>query len=116
MSTQQEDKTTVKCKKLHNEALDNLYLSDKITDTESRITRWAGHITHRGIKEMGKKFCPKTLGVKAILIDLSTHRRKYSMGFRETGSGGVDCIHLPQNRISLQTFVNTVMTLYVPQN
>jgi hypothetical protein len=38
--------------------------------------RWAGHITHKGIQEMGKKFCPKTLRVKAIL-DLSTDRKKY---------------------------------------
>jgi len=38
------------------------------------------------------------------------------MGFREMGSGGVDWIQLPQNRICLQTFVNTVMTLYVPQH
>jgi len=64
-------------KKLHNEALYNLCLSDNITETESRIMRWAGHRTHRGIQEMGKKFCRKTLWVKTILIDLSTDRRKY---------------------------------------
>jgi len=77
ISTHQGDKATVKWKKLHNEALYNLYLSDNITETESRIMKWAGHITHRGIQEMCKKFCPKTLWVKAILIDLSTDRRKY---------------------------------------
>jgi hypothetical protein len=77
--------------------------------------RWAGHITQRGIQGTGKKFCPKTLRVKAIL-NLSTDRRKYYMGFREIGSGGVDWTELPQNRICLQIFVNTVMTLYVPQN
>jgi hypothetical protein len=37
------------------------------------------------------------------------------MGFKETGSGDMDWIQLLQNRICLQTFVNTV-TLYVPQN
>lgn len=38
------------------------------------------------------------------------------MGFRETGIGSVEWIQLPHNRICLQTFVNTAMALFVPQN
>jgi hypothetical protein len=48
-----------------------------ITENESRIMRWAGHLTHIGIQEISKKFSPKTLREKAILIYLSTDKRKY---------------------------------------
>jgi hypothetical protein len=38
------------------------------------------------------------------------------MDHREIGEGGMDWIHLAQDRDQWRAFVNTVMNLWVPQN
>jgi hypothetical protein len=44
------------------------------------------------------------------------HREEYNikMGHREIGWGGLECIHLAQNRDLWHTFVNAVMSLQLP--
>ena len=46
------DEVTGECRKLHNEALNDLYFSPNIVRViKSRIMRWAGHVERMGVGE-----------------------------------------------------------------
>jgi hypothetical protein len=74
---------------------------------KSRRMRWAGHVPLMGEKSEGNG-------------QLVRSRRRWEdnikMHLREIEWGGVDWIHLAQDRDEWRALVNTVMNLWVPYN
>jgi hypothetical protein len=114
-SIPKRDEVTGGSRKLHNEELHNLYSSLSITIMiKSRRMRWAGHVAWMGRRGMhigymwenqkerdhyeGQDACGWTI-LKWIL--------------REIGWGGMDWIHLAQDRVRWRVVMNTVMKLRV---
>jgi hypothetical protein len=103
-------------RKLHDEELHGLYSSPSIVKViKARRMRWAGHVARMG----------EVRGAYNILVGrpkgrrpLGRPRRRWEdnikMDLREIGFGGVDWIHLAQDRDSWRALVNTVMNLWVP--
>jgi hypothetical protein len=76
--------------------------------------RWAGHVVHIG--EM-KKTYKILIGKPEGMRPPGTPRRRWEdnikMDIREIGFGGVDWIHVAQDRDRWRAVVNTVMNLRV---
>jgi hypothetical protein len=112
------DEVTGGWRKLHNEELHGLYSSLSIVRViRARRVRWAGHVARMGVVR----------GAYNILVGRSEGRRplgrprrrwedNLKMDLREIGFGGVDRIHLAQDRDRWRALVNTVMNLRVPSN
>jgi hypothetical protein len=110
------DEMTGGWRKLHNEELHCLYSSPNIVRViKPRRMRWAGHVARMG----------EVRGAYNILFGRPEGRRplgrprrrwedKIKMGLREVVFGGVDWIHLAQDRDRWRAVVNTVMNLRVP--
>jgi len=110
------DKVTGEWRKLHNEALNNLYSSPNIVRViKSRRMRWAGHVARMG----------EGRGVYRILVGkpegrrpLGRPRRRWEDNIRmdlgEVECGCVDWMELAQDRDRWRALVSAVMNLRVP--
>ena len=110
------DKVTGEWRKLHNEELNDLYCSPNIVRViKSRRMRWVGHVARMEVR----------CGVFRVLWEkpegkrpLGGPRRRWEdnikMDLQEVGCGGVDWIHLAQDKDRWRAIVNVVMNLWVP--
>jgi hypothetical protein len=114
------DEVTGECGKLHNGELHNLYLSpDIIRQIKSRRMRWVGHVALIG---EGRNVYRVLVGKPEEKRPLERPRRRWEdgikMDLREIGWGGVEWIHLAQERDRWRAVVNAVMNPQVlaPRN
>jgi hypothetical protein len=109
------DEVTGEWRKLHSGELHNLYASpDIIMQIKSRRMRWAGHVARMGEE---RKVHKVLVGTPEGKRPLERPRRRWEdglkMDLREIGWGGVEWIHLAQDRDQWGTVVNAVMNLRV---
>jgi hypothetical protein len=103
-------------RKLFGGELHNLYSSpDIIRQIKSRRMRWAGHVASMG---EGRKVYRVLVGKPKEKRPLGRPRRRWEDGIKmdltETGGGGgVEWIHLAQDRDRWRAVVNAVMNLRV---
>jgi hypothetical protein len=102
-------------RKLHNGELHNLYSSpDIIRHIKSRRMRWAGHVACMG---EGRNVCRVLVGKPEGKRQLERPRCRreggIKMDLRVVGWGGVEWIHLAQDRDCWRVVVNGVMNLGV---
>jgi hypothetical protein len=92
---------------LHNEELHNFYTSPStIRMIKSMGMKWAGHVAHTGITGMHMDF-----GGKARKRRLVRPRGRWEdnvkIDLRGIGWGGIDCIHMAQDRDQWRALANT---------
>jgi hypothetical protein len=109
------DEVTGEWRKLHSGELHNLYSSpDVIRQIKSRRMRWAGHVERMG---EGRNVYRVLVGKPEAKRPLGRPRRRWEDGIktdlREIGWGGVEWIHLVQDRDRWRAVVNAVMNLRV---
>jgi hypothetical protein len=102
-------------RRLQKEQLHNLYLSlDVIRQTKSRRVMWAGQVESM---EERRKVNRVLVGKPEGKRPLERPRRRWEdgikMDLRGKGLGGVEWIHLAQDRDRLRAVVYTVMNLRV---
>jgi hypothetical protein len=107
--------TTGEWRKLHSGELHNLYSSpDIIRQIKSRRMRWAGHVARMG---EGRNVYRVLVGRPEGRRPLGRPRRRWEDGIKmdlgEIGWGGVEWIHLAQDRDRWWAVVNAVMNLRV---
>jgi hypothetical protein len=110
-----KDEVMGEWRKLHSGECHNLYLSpDIIRLIKSRRMRWAGHVARMG---EGRNVFRVLVGKREGKRPLGIPRRRWEdgikMDLREIGWGGVDWIHLAQDRDLWRAVVNAVMNLQV---
>jgi hypothetical protein len=103
-------------RRLHNEALHNLYTSQNIfTVIKSIRMGWAGHVARMGeIRNVYKILVGKLERKRPLGRPRRRWEDNVRMNLREIGWEGVDCMHLRQDRDQWRCLVNTVMNLQVP--
>jgi hypothetical protein len=109
------DDVTGEWRRLHSAELHNLYSSpDIIRQIKSRRMRWAGHVARIG---EGRNVYRVLVGKPEGKVPLGRPRRRWEEGikmdFWEIGWGGVEWIHLAQDRDLWRDLVNAVMNLRV---
>jgi hypothetical protein len=109
------DEVTGEWGKLHSGELRNLYSSpDIIRQIKSRRMRWAGHVARMG---EGRNVYRVLVGRSEGKRPLGRPRRRWDGGIKmdlsEIGWGGVEWIHLAQDRDRRRAVVNAVMNLRV---
>jgi hypothetical protein len=109
------DEVTVDWRRLHNRELHNLFSSPVILrQIKSRRMRWAGHVARMG---EGRNLYRVLVGNPEGRSPLGRPRRRWENVFRmdleERGWGGVEWIHLAQDRDRWRTLVNAVMNLRI---
>jgi hypothetical protein len=109
------DDVTGEWRKLHSGELHNLYSSpDIIRQIKSRRMWWAGHVARMG---EGRNVYRDLVGKPEGKRPLGRPRRRWEDGIRmdleEIGWGGVEWIHLVQDRDRWRALVNAVMNLRV---
>jgi hypothetical protein len=109
------DKVTGEWRKLHSGELHNLYSSSHIIrQIKSRRMRGAGHVARMG---EGRNVYRVLVGKPEGKRQLGRQRRRWKDGIkidlREIGWGGVEWIHLAQDRDRWRAVVNAVMNLRV---
>jgi hypothetical protein len=109
------DEVTGEWRKLHNGELHNLYSSPHIIrQIKSRRMRWEGHVARM---EEGRNVYRVLVGKPEGKRPLERPRRRWEdgikMNLREIGWGGVEWIHLAQDRDRWRAVVNAVMNLQV---
>jgi hypothetical protein len=109
------DEVTGEWRKLHNEALHNLYLSpDIIRQIKSRRMRWAGHVARMGEeRKLYKVLVGKPEGKRPLVRPRRRWDDGIRMDLREIGLGCVDWIRLSQDRDRWLAVVSAVMNLRV---
>jgi hypothetical protein len=105
------DEATEEWRNLHNGELHNLYPSpDIIRQIKSRRMRWAGLVALTG---EGRNLHKVLVGKPEGKGPLERPRRRWENGikmdFREIGWGGMEWIHLAQNRDRWRAVVNAAM-------
>jgi hypothetical protein len=109
------DEVTGEWRKLHSRELHNLYSSpDIIRQTKSRRMRLAGYVARMG---EGRNLYRVLVGKPERRRPLGRPRRRWEDGIRidleEIGWGGVEWIHLAQDRDRWRALVNAVMNIRV---
>jgi hypothetical protein len=110
------DEVTGERRKLHSGELHNLYSSpDIIREIKSMRMWWAGHVARMG---EGRNVYRVLVGKPEGKRPLQRPRRRWEYGIkmdlREVGwGGGVEWIHLAQDRDRWRAVVNAVMNLRV---
>jgi hypothetical protein len=101
-------------RKLHTEEHHNLYSSpDIIRHVKSRRMRWAGHMERRGGGETCTGFWWESPKEKDHLKDQGVDGSMVSKWTLRRLVGGVEWIHLAQDRDRWRAVVNAVMNLRV---
>jgi hypothetical protein len=102
---------------LHNENLHDLYSSPSIIKIMKSRMRWVGHVARMGVKRHVYRLL---VGQPEGKRPLGRPRRRWVDNIRmdlvEVGWGGVDWIGLAQHRDKGRALVNSVLSLWVPQN
>jgi hypothetical protein len=108
------DEVTGEWRKLHNGELHNLYSSpDIMRQIKSRRMRWAGHVARMGEgRNVYRVLVGKPEG-KNHLEDQGVDGRMGSKWTLGRVVGGVEWIHLAQDRDRWRAVVNAVMNLRV---
>jgi hypothetical protein len=97
-------------KKLHNEELHNLYSSKSVTRMiKSRRMRWTQHTARMGEK---RNVC--MIGQRPLGRPRGKRLDTIKMDLREIGWGGMDWIHLVEDRVEWRALVNAIMNLRIP--
>jgi hypothetical protein len=109
------DDKTGQWRKLHNGKLHNFYSSpDIIRQIKSRKMRWAGHVAHMGEgRNMYRVLVGKPEGKRPPEGPRRRWQDEIKMDLRENGQGGIEWIHLAQNRDHWRAVVNAVINLQV---
>jgi hypothetical protein len=109
------DEVTGEWRKMHNEALHNLYSSpDIIRQVKSRRMRWAGHMALMGEeRKVYKVLAGRPEGKRPLGRPMRRWEYGIRMDLREIGLGGVDWIRLAQDRDWWRAVVSAVMNLRV---
>jgi hypothetical protein len=114
------DEVTGEWRKLHSGELHKLYSSpDIIRQIKSRGMRWAVHVARMGEgRNVYRVLVKKPKGKRPFERPRRRWEDGIKMDLREIGWGGVEWIHLAQNRDLWRALVNAVMNLRVmaPQN
>jgi hypothetical protein len=100
---------------LHNDKLHSLYSSPNIVRViKSRRMSWAGHVA---CMEEGKGVYRVFVGMPKGKRPLGRPRHRWEdnikLDLMEIGINGANWIHLAQDRVWWQDFVNTVMNVWV---
>jgi hypothetical protein len=103
-------------RKLHNEELHNLYSSPStIRMIKYRRMKWAGLVARMVEKRNAyRTLVGKPEGKRPLGIPKRRWEDNIKMDLREIGWGGMDWIHLAQNRDQWKALVNMIMNLQVP--
>jgi hypothetical protein len=103
-------------RRLHNEELHNLYASPNIIQViKSRKMRWSGHVACMGgMRNAYNILVRKPQGKGPVRRPRCRWKDNVRLDLWRKGCGGVDWIHLVQDRDQWQALVNTVMNLSVP--
>jgi hypothetical protein len=103
-------------RKLHNEALHDLYSSASIIRIiKSRRMRWAGHVARMGEKRNAYRLLVgKPEGKRPVGRPRRRWVENIKMDLSEIGWGGVDWIGLGQDRDKWRALVNAVMYFRIP--
>jgi hypothetical protein len=105
----ERDEETGEWRKTHSEELHNLYSSpDTLRHIKSRRMRWAGHVAHMG---EGRNVYRVSVGKPEGKRPLGRPKRRWKDGKRLPG--GVEWIHLAQDRDRCRAVVNVGMNLRV---
>jgi hypothetical protein len=109
------DKVTREWRSLHSGELHILYSSpDIIRQIKSRRMSWTGHVAHMG---EGRNVYRVLVGKPEGKGPLERPRCRWEdgikMDLREIGLGGVEWVHLAQDRDHRQAVVNAVMNLWI---
>jgi hypothetical protein len=110
-----KDEVTGEWRKLHNGELDNLYSSpDIVRQIKSRRMRLAGHVARMG---EGRNLYRGLVGKPEAKRPLGRPRSRSEDGIKmdlgEIGWGGVEWIHLAQDRDHWRALVNAMLNLRV---
>jgi hypothetical protein len=109
------DEVTGEWRRLHSGELHNLYSSpDTMRQIISRRMRWAGHVACMGEgRNVYRVLVGKPEGKRPLERPRFRREDGIKMDLRETGWGGVEWIHLAQDRDLWWALVNAVMNLWV---